>query len=397
MLAADPPSVRARVQSRQGKRYRELERTQSCTKHKPAKHTLTEGLVVAYCPHGIAVAIVFLNRHEGPVVCFDLLWRRFKEAPFMVVYDNACALHKVCLAREPVFFRATIFKIDRLHMAGHTACPRDGYGLDSLPADFTVISEEQLAAARARQAQVGGMRVPDDARPITIGGAGRTQAFNSQVAEQYNSQLRKIERSCHTMARPTFRKFVRNFCYRWNVKKMADMFGVDEHAMLAEVAALGTAPAEQQRRRQEEQRQRERRRQARQRWEQRQWRLEQETEGEREERERRREERRQRNEARQRRRDERRQRQQQPEQEPAEERRRRKQERQRRREEWQRRWEARAGQVAAPERPPRRLRTRERKLGLTDASPPRKRARRAEEPEQQKPPQLSDLAYLLCL
>ena len=214
------------------KAYGRLEAEEErCTKHVPKTHTLTEGLVVAYCPHGIAIAVIVLNRHEGPVVCFELFWRRFKHAPKLIVYDNACALHKVIMAREPGLLGAVILAINRTHQPGHTHCSR-GYALDYRPKDYPIISKEQMAMAEQRL-QAAGLPFPKKAAPITIG------TFNSQVAEQYNSQLRKIQSSCNQMSRPSFIRLVRAFCYRWNVRKLAKMYDVSEMEMLGTVHKFG--------------------------------------------------------------------------------------------------------------------------------------------------------------
>lgn len=40
-------------------------------------------------------------------------------APKLIVYDNACNLHKYVLRRAPQFFSNTAFRIDRLHIYNH--------------------------------------------------------------------------------------------------------------------------------------------------------------------------------------------------------------------------------------------------------------------------------------
>ena len=39
--------------------------------------------------------------------------------PNMVVYDNACNLHRYVLRRAPKLFADTAFRIDRLHVYNH--------------------------------------------------------------------------------------------------------------------------------------------------------------------------------------------------------------------------------------------------------------------------------------
>jgi hypothetical protein len=41
-------------------------------------------------------------------------------APKIVIYDNACSLHNYVLNRDPVFFKDTVFVVDRLHWKNHS-------------------------------------------------------------------------------------------------------------------------------------------------------------------------------------------------------------------------------------------------------------------------------------
>lgn len=56
--------------------------------------SLSAGLMVAYCPHGICIAFTVLTRHEGPRHAFELIACRFPRAPGMIVYDNVSKVHK---------------------------------------------------------------------------------------------------------------------------------------------------------------------------------------------------------------------------------------------------------------------------------------------------------------
>jgi hypothetical protein len=42
----------------------------------------------------------------------------------VVIYDNACGLHRYCMAREPAFFKNTRFYSDRFHLVNHKDCAR---------------------------------------------------------------------------------------------------------------------------------------------------------------------------------------------------------------------------------------------------------------------------------
>ena len=41
-------------------------------------------------------------------------------APALVIYDNACNLHRYALNRDPEFFTNTKFTVDRFHWSNHT-------------------------------------------------------------------------------------------------------------------------------------------------------------------------------------------------------------------------------------------------------------------------------------
>lgn len=207
-----------------------------CRKFATATGISSPGLVIGYCPHGLAVMFTMLRRFEGPTVIFDLLYRRFPEPPRMVVYDNGCSLHAVCMAREPAFFAPSCNKIDRMHFCGgHTGCSK-GYSLDDCPA-YEVISEADVARARAA-AHAAGVPFPAGARPITA------DEYNSQVCEQYNSRLRGIETSCRHMKRETFFAYVRLFMFRVNVERIAGLLGMtNDTALLRRWGAPSAAAA----------------------------------------------------------------------------------------------------------------------------------------------------------
>ncbi|KAL0038592.1 hypothetical protein WJX77_011963 [Trebouxia sp. C0004] len=58
-----------------------------------------------------------MTDQRGPTLHF--IYNRFKTAPKMIVYDNACNLHRYVLRRAPQFFSSTLFRIDRLHIRNH--------------------------------------------------------------------------------------------------------------------------------------------------------------------------------------------------------------------------------------------------------------------------------------
>jgi hypothetical protein len=53
---------------------------------------------------------------------FDVLVTRFKKAPSLIVYDDACRLQEYVLNREPEFFANTKFLVDSFHYKSHVNC-----------------------------------------------------------------------------------------------------------------------------------------------------------------------------------------------------------------------------------------------------------------------------------
>lgn len=59
---------------------------------------------------------------EGPSTFFKLLLARWHTAPKMVIYDNACNLHRFALLREPAYFKECKCIVDCVHWTGHKEC-----------------------------------------------------------------------------------------------------------------------------------------------------------------------------------------------------------------------------------------------------------------------------------
>lgn len=221
--------------------YEGIRRTdEDCTKYVTLARAVTDGMLLAFCPHGIAIAFIVLTKPEGPMMAFQLFKRRFRKAPAMIIYDNACMLHKVCMLRDPAFFRYTIFCIDRLHGKGHVHCTK-GYLLDYLPPDFPVLSRQQLAKAAAR-AKAQGLPFPAHARPITVNAFRGSESLNSQICEQYNSRLRFIEKSCRHMRRETYWTYITMFMCRWNAMYLSKLYGSSELTVLKFLARQPEQP-----------------------------------------------------------------------------------------------------------------------------------------------------------
>lgn len=176
------PSASAQRQLRQYKADRDRTRaSDECNKYVSTDATLTEGIVAYYCPHRICLGFQILNRHEGPRLVFEFLYRRFAKAPAFIIYDNACTLHTYCLKREPWFFANTLFFIDNMHQPLHVRCVRE-YCLRHLDFGYDIISEEQLAMVREKSEL--GDSVPMDV--IT------TLNVDSQVSSLNNELLKYV-------------------------------------------------------------------------------------------------------------------------------------------------------------------------------------------------------------
>lgn len=92
-----------------------------CTKYTQSHPGLTPGIFAVFCPHGMCMGFSIMSRGEGPKTAFDFIFHRFSSAPKMIIYDNACNLHRYSLRRQPLFFARTRFAIDRMHQNNHVA------------------------------------------------------------------------------------------------------------------------------------------------------------------------------------------------------------------------------------------------------------------------------------
>ena len=161
-----------------------------CNKFTSRDRTFSPGLFSCFCPHGICWGFSIMKQYEGPSTAFDMLLRRFPEAPGMVIYDNACNLSRYALKREPGFFAKTQFRIDRVHQPGHVGC-HEGYNLSSYPDNCSV-----------------------------LGGSMNLDAMNTQVCEQAHSSLEAISTQAKFMSQAHFLQYVRYFLYRHNKAKI---------------------------------------------------------------------------------------------------------------------------------------------------------------------------------
>ncbi|KAH3748704.1 hypothetical protein DPMN_183154 [Dreissena polymorpha] len=81
--------------------------------------SLTPGLFTISCVHGICYGFHIMEDVESPNIPFTIMRTRFNTAPKLVIYDNACNLHKYCLNRDHFFFRDSWCVVDRFHWVNH--------------------------------------------------------------------------------------------------------------------------------------------------------------------------------------------------------------------------------------------------------------------------------------
>jgi len=86
-----------------------------CRKFYRGHPRLMPGIFTVYCTHGICFGYQVMESQESPNVPFTILKTRFPKAPKIVIYDNACSLHAYCLNRDPLYFKDTMFMVDRFH------------------------------------------------------------------------------------------------------------------------------------------------------------------------------------------------------------------------------------------------------------------------------------------
>ncbi|XP_063419439.1 uncharacterized protein LOC134702470 [Mytilus trossulus] len=147
-----------------------------CSKLSKGHPSLLPGVFTLFCPHGICYGFQVMKCHESPDVPFTLLRTRFRKAPKLVIYDNACSLQAYCLNRDANFFLETQFRVDGLHFKNHKACG-PSFELKSYP-QFTDL--------------------------------------NSQVVEQSNSRLQRVKGSLSYMTQLNFMKHCKYYLWGQN-------------------------------------------------------------------------------------------------------------------------------------------------------------------------------------
>jgi Kyakuja-Dileera-Zisupton transposase len=144
----------------------------------------TGGIFTWFCKHGICYGFYIIPKAEGRNEAFSFLYKYFKVAPKVVVYDFACALHDYCLNRQPAHFKHTAFLVDRFHWYNHKSCAKS-YNLNLYRVHV---------------------------------------ALNTQIAEQVNSHLKKIKSSVSQMKQVNFMRCSRFYLEMWNERKVKKLY-----------------------------------------------------------------------------------------------------------------------------------------------------------------------------
>jgi len=136
-------------------------------------------LFLLFCPyHGHCYGGHIVPHAEGRKDPFHSIFCFMPEAPQVFIYDFACSLEEYCMNREPRFFARTRFFHDVFHGVAHKCS-----------SSFKV------------------RRLQD------------TRSINSSIAEQFNSFLKNIRRSCTNMSQSRFIFLVQVAIAEWNARK----------------------------------------------------------------------------------------------------------------------------------------------------------------------------------
>ena len=93
-----------------------------CEKASPTTPNFSPGIMVqtCLCSKRKVYHASFMDQHESVLTPFEALLNRFPDGcPPYVVYDNACHLLMYCVQREPSWFWACRFVVDRFHEPNH--------------------------------------------------------------------------------------------------------------------------------------------------------------------------------------------------------------------------------------------------------------------------------------
>ena len=87
-----------------------------------SKSNLTGGLMAFWCTHLVCLGFHAIPICEGRDDVFSAILCYWEVAPEVIIYDFACQLAPYSMAREPEFFKDTLFVVDEMHSQGHSNC-----------------------------------------------------------------------------------------------------------------------------------------------------------------------------------------------------------------------------------------------------------------------------------
>ena len=76
-----------------------------CAKKFPTHHSLSPGMVMMSCQHKICYGFQILRSKESTICILNLLLTHFHTQPRIIIYDNACNLHRTCMIRYDIFLK----------------------------------------------------------------------------------------------------------------------------------------------------------------------------------------------------------------------------------------------------------------------------------------------------
>jgi len=121
------------------------------------KPTLTGGLMAIWCQHLICLGFHKIPKAEGRDDVFSGLYVYFEKAPEVVVYDFACQLGDYSMAREPEFFKDTLFVIDEMYAKGHSACSQASFSSNYMQCS-TRLQEVNTSAVECSNSRLSRIR-----------------------------------------------------------------------------------------------------------------------------------------------------------------------------------------------------------------------------------------------
>ena len=132
-----------------------------------------------FCPyHGHCYGFHLIDGGEGRKDPFAALFKYMEDPPEDVFYDFACKLQEYCLNREPAFFRSVRFWHDLFHAINH------------------------ICGVNFKSTRIMGL-----------------QGLNSEICEQFNSNLQCVKYTGAHLSQPNFMLFCQFCIYLWNQKK----------------------------------------------------------------------------------------------------------------------------------------------------------------------------------